>query len=174
MSFKLWATSYKLQATIFEITSCKLRDTRNKITYALADDSTITALHRSMIVLCRPAPYMDRTQLIIRHFHWLMIVSCKCCTILSSARVGGFLNWSYGNIFCRKKWLGPVDFNLKQFYSLSEQIVWVYSFFLPPYMEADSTFKGPNQGWSWLRRYLRGGLTELGICLHSQGWTGAG
>jgi hypothetical protein len=150
-----------------------------------------------MIVLCRSAPYIERTQLSIRHFHWLMIVSCKCCAILSSARVGGFPNWSYGNIFCRIKWLGPVDFHLNdvkmlkpvlflswqcpfkiknkamRFYSLSEQIVWVYSFFWPPYMEADSTFKGPNQVWSWLRRCLRGGLTELGICLHSQGRTGA-
>jgi hypothetical protein len=47
-----------------------------------------TALHRSMIVRCRPVLYIDIIQLIIRHLHRLVNVRYKCCDVLSSAGVG--------------------------------------------------------------------------------------
>jgi hypothetical protein len=71
---ELQATGYELQVMSYEIwdASYELRHTRYKITHEPANGSMLQHLDRSLIAWCRPALYIDRTQLIIRHLHWLM------------------------------------------------------------------------------------------------------
>jgi hypothetical protein len=49
--------------------SYELRDMGYKIAPLPADDSMVQHLDLSMIIECRPAPYIGREQLIIRHLH---------------------------------------------------------------------------------------------------------
>ncbi len=57
--YKLQATSNELQARNFEkqVTSYEIRSVTCKTPPALADDSTVRYLDRSMIVQCRIVPY---------------------------------------------------------------------------------------------------------------------
>ncbi len=88
MSCKLQASNYEPQIMSYEIsdTSYKLRDTRHKLRLLWL---TIVRYKQaySKITLCRPSPYIDRTQLIIKHLNWLMIARYKGCTIPSLAGV---------------------------------------------------------------------------------------
>jgi hypothetical protein len=65
LQYKLQATSYELQATNFEkqVTSYEIRSVTCKIPPALADDSMVRYLDRSVIVQCRIVLYIDRAQL---------------------------------------------------------------------------------------------------------------
>jgi hypothetical protein len=80
--YDLRATSYELLATSYEIQdmSYERRDTKSKIASAKDDANIVDPLDLSMTVWP-----IDRTKLIIRHLHRLMIVRCKCHIVLSSA-----------------------------------------------------------------------------------------
>ncbi len=110
-----------------------------------------TALHCNMTVLCRTAPYISRTKLIIIHLNWLMIVWCRCCTRLSSADTDTISRLKLQGCLLEEKVIlssqlqcyccldaetsflfscGVVSLRCKskvnQLYSLSARIVWVY------------------------------------------------
>ncbi len=109
--YDLWATSYELLATSYEIQDMSYmyerRDTKSKIASAKDDANIVDPLDLSMTVWP-----IDRTKLIIRHLHRLMIVRCKCHIVLSSASPVAIskvkLQWRHLQI----KWYRRINFSV--------------------------------------------------------------